>query len=400
MNRLTVKQVNALNVPGRYCDGGSLYLAVGEGNAKSWVVRTLVQGRRTEIGLGSAHLITLAEAREASREILRRARAGLDPVAERKQKREDQKRQRDEEKAKALTLGTAATTVHANLGGQWRSEHYRKVWLSVVRRVVPDKYWDKPIATFTAQDMVDLLSPVAKTKPETARRVKQRLAMIFDWAKSKGHYTGDNPVKVLTAASLPTAKKEKRHRAAMAWKDVPDFMDDLAGREGVSARCLEFLILTAARSGEARGTRWAEINFAEKVWTVPAERMKAGKEHRVPLSPQALAVLHRVRGLDSDLVFPSAQREKSGAAKVQSDMVFAKLYERMKRSGFTTHGFRSTFRDWCAESARADREVAEMCLAHVFGNAVERAYARSDLFERRCELMGQWSEYVIPQETE
>ncbi len=181
---------------------------------------------------------------------------------------------------------------------------------------------------------------------------------------------------------------------ALPWQDVPAFVSELRLREGISARTLEFVILTAVRSGEARGARWEEIDLAAATWTVPGKRMKRGIAHRIPLSAEALAVLVAVKGLDDDLVFPSAQRAAGNAAKVQSNMVFTSLYRRMNRTEFTTHGFRSSFRDWCSESAHADREVAEAALAHTVGNAVERAYARSDLFDRRRELMAQWGRFV------
>lgn len=192
--------------------------------------------------------------------------------------------------------------------------------------------------------------------------------------------------------ALPTVKRRPKHMAAMDWRDLPDFMADLSEREDVSTRTLEFLILTASRSGEARGARWDEIEG--DVWAIPAERMKRGVEHRIPLAPDALAVLNKVRGLDPEFVFPSVQRGEDGKAKTQSVMVFKGLLKRMGRTGFTVHGFRSTFLDWCSESARADREVAEATLSHTTGNEVERAYARSDLFERRQLLMKKWAEFA------
>jgi Phage integrase family len=185
-------------------------------------------------------------------------------------------------------------------------------------------------------------------------------------------------------------RRKPEHMAALPWRDVPQFIGELRAREGISARCLEFLILTASRSGEARGARWTEIDG--DIWTVPAKRMKRGVPHRVPLTPEALAVLEKVRTLDADLVFPSPNMR--GGAKVQSDMTFASLLRRMERAGFTVHGFRSSFRDWASESAHAAREVAEAALSHVSGNEVERAYARSDLFERRRKLMEQWARFV------
>tara|TARA_R110000737_G_scaffold259091_1_gene267670 strand:+ start:876 stop:1463 length:588 start_codon:yes stop_codon:yes gene_type:complete len=182
--------------------------------------------------------------------------------------------------------------------------------------------------------------------------------------------------------------------AALPWVEVPEFVDTLAKQTSTSARTLELIILTAVRSGEARGARWTEFDFAGRAWTIPAERMKRGVPHRVPLSEEAIKVLGKVRGLDSEFVFPSASQSKDGQSRVQSDMVFTSLYKRMGRSGFTTHGFRSSFRDWCSECVHADREIAEAALSHATGSAVERAYARSDLFDRRRKLMDQWGKYV------
>jgi integrase len=249
---------------------------------------------------------------------------------------------------------------------------------------------NRQIDTLGTADVLAVLSPVWTEKHDTARRLRQRIAAVFDWAKGAGHYPHENPVNGLKKA-LPPVKRRATHMAAMDWRDVPEFMSGLAQREGMSARTLEFLILTATRSGEARGAMWSEIEG--DVWTIPADRMKRGLEHRIPLSEAALAVLKKVRGLNSEMVFPSNQLSKDGKARIQSVMVFKSLQIRMKREGFTVHGFRSSFRDWASESAKADREVAEAALSHATGNEVERAYARSDLIERRKVLMEAWSQY-------
>jgi integrase len=235
------------------------------------------------------------------------------------------------------------------------------------------------------------LEPIWTTKHDTANRVKQRLATIFDWAKGAGHYQQENPINGLKKA-LPKVKPQTIPMAALCWQDLPDFMKELRGREGVSARALEFIILTTARSGEVRGARWNEI--CSGIWTVPAARMKTYKPHRVPLSCEALAVLDQVRGLDDQLVFPSVSRDLQGNSRAMSDTVFKALMHRMGRVTLTTHGFRSTFRDWCSEAAHVNREVAEAALSHAVGDRVERAYARSDLFDRRKELMEDWARYA------
>jgi integrase len=236
-----------------------------------------------------------------------------------------------------------------------------------------------------------VLSPIWTEKHETAKRLKQRLGAIFDWAKGAGHYPHENPINGLKKA-LPSVKRRPEHMSTLGWQRVPEFMVELQNRDGVSARTLEFIILTASRSGEARGARWAEIS--DGIWTVPAGRMKRGLEHRVPLSHQATHVLEKVRDLDSDLVFPSRSPAKDGSAREQSDMVFKALLKRMGKEGFTVHGFRSAFRDWCSEVLEAPREVAEAALSHALGSSVERAYARSDLLERRVLVMQEWADYA------
>ncbi len=361
-------------------DGEGLYLHVSPTGAKSWILRTVVHSRRRDIGLGSASLVSLAEAREASRGLRKVARAGGDPLAQRGKE--------------TLTFAEAAKRVHANMLPTWRSAKHAETWLAMVKNYANPEFGSRPIETIGTADVLRVLQPIWTEKHETAKRLKQRLSTIFDWAKGAGHYPHENPVAGVKKA-LPAVKYRTKHLEALPWHEVPAFMAELAERDGVSARCLEFIILTAARSNEARGARWSEIEG--NIWTVPAERMKRGLEHRVPLSAEALGVLERLNGLDADLVFPSVKRGPRGTSQPQSVMVFKSLFKRMRRQGFTTHGFRSSFRDWCSESAHADREVAEAALSHATGNEVERAYARSDLFERRRALMDAWGRYATGQ---
>ncbi len=338
MPNLTARKVETIREPGMHGDGGGLYLRVGPTGAKSWIVRTRISGRLTasgtplrwEGGLGSSSLVSLAEARDQARELRRIARAGGDPSVARK--------------AEALTFRETARRVHEALKPTWRSEKHARLWWDAMENHVLLKLGARPIAALGAADVLDVLAPLWTGKHETASRLRQRIAAVFDWAKGAGHYPHENPVNRLKKA-LPMVKRWPDHMGAMPWGDVPAFMAELAGREGVSARTLEFVILTAARSGEARGARWAELDLKAGVWTVPGERMKGGLPHRVPLSPQALAVLERVKGLDGDLVFPSATPGPKGEPRAQSEAVVGQLCKRMKREGFTTHGFRSSFRD-------------------------------------------------------
>lgn len=376
MPGLTVKRIAALSAPGMYGDGGGLYLRVGPTGGKSWILRTAVHGRRRNLGLGSASLIGLAEARQEATKLRKVARDGGDPDTIRRRQ--------------TFTFEEAARKVHGNLVPTWKNAHHSAEWLSSLNRYAFPRIGTRPIETLGACDVLDVLSPIWTAKPETAKRMRQRMSVIFDWAKSAGHYLGGNPVTGIKRA-LPTVKPQVDHMAAMPWTGLPAFMEALGEREGLSALTLQFLILTATRSGEARGARWDEIEG--DVWTVPGIRMKRGKPHRIPLSPQAVAILDKARGLGADLVFPGVVKGRKGE-HVQSVNVFRALFQRMGADGITTHGFRSSFRDWASESAHAQREIAEAALSHTVGDAVERAYARSDLFERRRGLMDAWGQYV------
>ncbi|UUX48919.1 integrase arm-type DNA-binding domain-containing protein [Nisaea acidiphila] len=378
MNRLTAKTVKSLKDPGLYGDGNALYLRIGPKGGKSWILRTVVHGRRRDIGLGSAGLVSLAEARELAIDYRRIARNGGDPIAEKRRK--------------TIRFSDAIKTVHENNRGAWSSEKHADKWLASLQRYAEPTLGDMPIEKIGISEVLEVLTPIWTEKSDTAKRVKQRLSTIFDWARGAGYYHSENPTNGIERA-LPTVKRSVEHMRALPWRELPSFMKQLSEREGLSARTLEFLILTATRSGEARGARWSEIQNG--LWVLPKERMKADKPHRVPLTGKALEVLEAVRGLDTELVFPSDRRGKGGHARPQSDQVFARLLERMKRTDFTVHGLRSTFRDWCSEYDHAEREVAEAALAHALGDKVERAYARSDMFDRRKELMERWERFCL-----
>ncbi|WP_298854698.1 site-specific integrase [uncultured Ruegeria sp.] len=377
MPKLTVKKVSSLQEPGMYGDGEGLYLRVGPTGAKSWILRTVVHGRRRELGMGSANLVSLLEAREQARELRKIAREGGDPDTVRKRG--------------AMTFEQAARWVHKGLLPTWSNEKHAKKWIASLENDVFPVFGERPIEAVGSADILNALSPIWAEKHDTAKRIKQRIASVFDWAKGAGHYPHENPVNGV-AKALPTIKQRPEHMASLPWRKLPDFMRDLSERDGVSARCLEYIILTAVRSGEARGARWGEIQ--DGIWTIPSERTKRRLPHRVPLCAEALTVLEAVKGLDRDLVFPSVQRGKDGRSKPMSDTVFKALMIRMKREGLTTHGFRSTFRDWCSESSKVDRAVAEAALHHTYGDQVERAYARSDLFDRRRAVMDAWGAYA------
>jgi len=275
--KLTAKKVENLRQPGFHGDGEGLYLKVGKGGAKSWILRTVVHGRRRDLGLGAASLVSLAEARTKARAYRKIAREGGDPDTIRKRE--------------SLTFEEAARRVHAQLLPTWKNRKHAETWLATVENYAHPKFGKRPLHTIGTADILSVLSPIWTDKHETAKRLKQRLSTIFDWAKCAGQYPHENPVNGVKKA-LPTVKQRPEHLAAMMWQKLPTFMQDLREREGVSARTLEFLILTATRSGEARGTRWSELDLEVKEWLVPATRMKRGVPHRVPLSPAAVDVLH------------------------------------------------------------------------------------------------------------
>ena len=386
---LTAKGVDAKKEPGMYGDGGGLYLRVGPTGAKSWIVRTVIHGKRRELGIGGADLVSLAEARDKASDLRKVARGGGDPDADRKAAA---KAAAEAARRNLITFGKAAEAVHSKLLPKWKNQKHADTWLSGLKLHAFPRIGDRPVQSITRDDILRVLEPIWTSRVETARRLRQRLQTVFQWAKDEGHFVGENPVDQI-GLGLTQVNKNTAHLAAMPWRDVPAFWAQLDERESSSSACLRFIILTAARSGEARGATWSEIDFEAAVWTVPANRMKRGKPHRVPLSPEALAVLEGMKGLDPVFCFPSPKRTKEGVRPL-SDMAFKLMFNRMGVSGFTTHGFRSAFRDWCSESAKADPELAEAALSHATGNSVVRAYARSDLFDRRRELMEAWSRHV------
>lgn len=384
MAKLTARSVATIKKPGMHSDGDGLYLNVSSSGSKSWILRVRVKGStaRREIGLGGLSSLTLAEARQAAQALRSEAKAGRDP-----------KRARD---ARVMTFADAARAYHATISPTFTSDRHAEIWLSSLENHAFPKIGSKELTALGRTDVLEVLQPIWVGTHDTARRIKQRIASVFDWAIGAGHYEGANPVDGALARALPKPQKAPEHHAALPWRDLPVFMQELGQRDATAARCLAFVILTASRSNEARGARWSEIDEATSTWTVPAERMKGGRAHRVPLSEAALQVLEGVRGMDSDLVFPSPVPGKDRQPRSLSINAFRPLLERMGVEGLTTHGFRSTFRDWCAESAHADRAVAEAALAHKVGG-VEGAYFRSDLLERRRELMAAWGRFATGQ---
>jgi integrase len=375
-DQLTAVHVRQIRRSGRYADGNGLYLVVSETGARWWQWRGTVQGRRRELGIGSVSYVSLKDARERARQWAGIAHDGGDPVAV-----------RDRQKRALLGFEEAARRCWSErIDGKMRSAKHAADWLSAVERYAFPLIARKPIAGITCADVKSVLAPIWTEKAETARRVRQRLRTIFDWARASGYREDANPVEGVTDA-LPRQLDRRQHFAALPWKDMLALWPRLVGSPGMGALALRFAILTAARSGEVRGARWAEIDIDARCWTIPGERMKAGAEHRVPLSPAAIAILEEVRELGGDLVFPAPRGGQL------SDMTLTAVLRRLAVP-VTAHGFRSCFRDWAEDRTAYGHEIKEAALAHAVKNRTEAAYRRSDLFERRRALMADWAAFV------
>ena len=374
--KLNVRKIRELKEPGRYADGGSLYLHIRPGGSRQWIVRTTISGKRSDIGLGSLNYVSLAEAREKAREIVKETRAGVDPLLEKR-------------KAKAVpTFATVSEAVWNQLKPTWKSAKHANQWISTLEDFAYPHLANKKISDISSSHILDVLTPIWTDKPETAKRIRQRLRAIFDWAKASGYYLNENPVDAVKMA-LPRQKESGNHHKALQWDKLPAFMQELQQRSGISASALQFLILTAGRSGEVRYAVWNEIS--DDLWSIPAERMKMGKLHRVPIVRQSRQILQNMSGHSETYIFPS----QNSSQKPMSDMVFKALFKRMGYDEITAHGFRSTFRDWASDNNVEAREVAEAVLAHQLGDQTERAYARSDMFERRKKLMAKWADFAM-----
>ncbi|WP_395003870.1 tyrosine-type recombinase/integrase [Cypionkella sp.] len=375
---LTAQVVRNASEPGKYFDGHGLFLKVNEGGGKSWVQRIVIRGKRRELGLGSAQLVSLAEARGAALHNRKVARAGGDPLATKR------------EAANAPTFQQAAERAIAQHATSWQSERHGAIQLSLIKRYAFPVIGDLKLKDITTADILRVLSPIWTEKPETARRLRQRLGMVMKWAIAQGE-RADNPVDNVGLA-LPKVKRAPEHRKALPYSEVQKCLGAVHGSGALASTklALEFLVLTAARSGEVRLATWGEIDFEKQIWEISAARMKMRRSHRVPLSSRAIEILQLALAQSGGvgMIFPGT---KQGIAL--SDMTLSKL---VKELGFDAdvHGFRTSFRTWVQECTDFPREVAEAALAHLSGDAVERAYARSDVFEKRRTMMDAWAAYV------
>lgn len=395
--KLSAIEVAKAKGPAVLHDGGGLYLRVSATGGKSWVFRYQVDGKRRDMGLGPFPDVSLAEARSKAAAHRSQRRDGADPLAI---KRAGQQASRLAD-AKGRTFREVAEEYIARNEAAWRNPKHRRQWRTTLATYVYPAIGDLPIAAVDTGLVMQVLDAIWTEKPETASRVRGRIEMVLDAATVRGFRQGPNPAqwKGNLAHLLPARRKIRQtvHYPALPFDQMPGFLAVLRTRPGIAARALEFTILTAARTGEVIHATWGELDLDAKVWTVPSERMKAGREHRVPLSEAAVAVLERVLPLalqrdgkpaSAAPVFPGPRR-----ALPMSDTVMLTLLTRMKRDDSTVHGFRSTFSDWCAERTAFPREVVEMALAHAIENAVEAAYRRGDLFDKRRQLMEAWARF-------
>jgi len=385
--KLTAADVDRA-APGRHFDGAGLYLEVRGAESKSWIYRYTLRGEERWHGLGSVRDVSLAAARKKRDKARVQVREGLDLVAERRRIKAAHKL------SNGVTFRQAAESyIQAQQDGEaWSNHKHASQWRATLASYAYPFIGHLSVQVIERADVIRVLEPIWIAKAETARRVRGRIETIFDWCIARGERTvNENPAsRGPLIKGLPRQPRSQAHHEALPYSQIGAFMLDLRGREGMAALALEFTILTAARTGEVLRGKWAEIDTDRAVWSVPAEHMKGRREHRVPLSLAALTVLERARhaGQGSEFVFPN-----TGRGGPLSNMAMLKMMERMGRPELTTHGFRSTFRDWVAEQTAFPSEVAEAALAHAIGNKTEAAYRRGDMFERRRRLMDAWTEF-------
>jgi len=378
MGKLTALKIRSLAEPGRYSDGDGLFLEINGKGAASWILRVQNNGKRQDIGLGSSKVVSLKEAREVAFATRQKIAQGIDPVAERKQERQV-----------IPTFRRAAEMVHEEHEKAWKNGKHQNQWIATLKTYAFPKMGDRLVSEIEGPLIRDVLAPIWLAKPETARRVRQRIGTVLDWSYARGFRATEAPMRSLSKG-LPRQPKKDNHFAALPYVSVPDFMEKLRARESVGRVALEALILTAARSGEIRGATWSELDLEAALWTIPAERMKMGRVHVVPLAPQAVAVFERAKKFKagaSDLVFPGQTVKKP-----LSDMTLLKILRDMELA-VTVHGFRSAFRDWVAEQTDYSGEIAEAALAHTVSNKVEAAYRRTDFLDKRRLLMRDWAAF-------
>jgi integrase len=381
INRLNARAAATITKHGRHADGGGLYLSISSNGGRRWVFLFRWHGKPTEIGFGSARDVTLARARDLSGQARAKLAEGINPKDTRR-------------RSEGTTFGECADRVIEAMRPSWRNGKHAGQWEMTLRDYAAPLR-RLPVDKITTDDMLLVLRPLWNKMPETASRLRGRIERVLDAAKAQGLRSGENPARWRGHLDqlLPKRQRLTRgHHAAMRYTELSAFVSDLQARQATAARALEFAVLTAARSGEVLGARWREFDLGLAVWTIPASRMKAGREHRVPLSPRALKIAKAMHEAgNGEFVFPGQR-----PGKPLSVMSLAMVLRRMKTEGVTVHGFRSTFRDWAAECTNFTNEVCEAALAHMVENKAEAAYRRGDLFAKRCKLMEAWAAYCAP----
>jgi integrase len=389
LHKLSALQVKQVRTAGRLSDGGGLYLNTSPSLSKSWVFRYSFEGKHRWMGLGSVELVSLSEARETAQECRRKLRNGICPLGEKEQlRREEQMRKRAER-----TFRDCATELITKKETGWRNEKHQQQWTRTLETYAYPFIGDLPVNAIGIDDVKKVLEPIWNTKNETAGRVRGRVEKVLDFATIHHYRDGDNPARwkgnLELVFAAPRDVKKVQHRPALPHVEIPAFWRELVKQPGISALSLQFTILTAARTTEVRLATWEEFDLENKLWTIPAERMKAKRTHRVPLSAPAIAILREMyRTRRSEVVFPY-----TNTGKPQSGNAMLDRLKKMNRSDITVHGFRSTFRDWAAECTEHDRLVAEHSLAHSLPDKSEAAYLRTDLFHKRQTMMDEWAAY-------
>jgi integrase len=388
--KLTALKVERLTRPGLYNDGGGLYLRIAPGGSKGWIFRFKINGRTRDMGLGGADTFSLKQARERARKCRELQYEGVDPIEERRERRRVERLR----SARTMTFRDCADAYIAAHQASWKNPKHAAQWPSTMARFIYPVFGTLSVQSIDTGLVLKVIEPLWTVKTETASRVRGRIEAVLDWAAARGYRQGDNPARWRGHLEnlLPQKSKVARveHHQALRYLQIGAFMAELGSQKGIAARALEFLILTASRTNEVLGATWDEIDLEERIWTVPAARMKkTGKQHRVPLSHAAFAIVRSLIGIQcGEFVFPGMTW-----GKPLSNMSLLMLLRRMEHDELTVHGFRSTFTDWAAERTAFPIEVRQMALAHTVGDKVEAAYRRGDLFEKRRQLGQAWAEF-------
>ena len=406
MSKLTVKTIDGLvkaAIPGMTNDGNGLYLKIGQSKGASWIFRYRVAGKLRDMGLGAYPDVTLATARSLAQDARRVVKSGNDPITRREDERGKKEADRlaaEQEKARAINFRDVAIAyIDAHRSG-WKNVKHGQQWLNTLSTYAFPYIGNMRTDAITTEHVLSILTPIWQNKTETASRVRNRIELVLDAAKARGLRSGENPARWRGHLDKLLPKRSKlqsvKHHAALPYSELPAFMALLSREEGLGALALRFTILTACRTSEVIGAKWDEVDLNAGIWTIPAERMKAGKEHRIPLCDTTISLLAALPRIDgSPYLFPGQRKNKSS-----SNMIMTMALRRMGRGDLTVHGFRSTFRDWAAEQTNYSREVCELSLAHKIANGAEAAYWRSDIFDKRSRLMSDWAQYATGQSAE